>query len=124
MKHKVHEKFARRKKGEAFNYPHKLLEPILKETFGELLYQEQVMEAARVLAKYSLGQADLLRKAIGKKDEKIMTSQEQEFIEGCKRNKINEYLAKDIFSKIQSFAEYGFNKSHSMPAYYRIKRLI
>ena len=113
LKHKVHEKFARRKKGEAFNYPHKLLEPILKETFGELLYQEQVMETARVLAKYSLGQADLLRKAIGKKDEKIMTSQEQEFIEGCKRNKINEYLAKDIFSKIQSFAEYGFNKSHS-----------
>ena len=68
LKHKVHEKFARRKKGEAFNYPHKLLEPILKETFGELLYQEQVMETARVLAKYSLGQADLLRKAIGKKD--------------------------------------------------------
>src|SRR3546814_2475086 len=78
--------FGRRKNGEAeIAYPHPLLEPILSETYGIFVYQEQVMQAAQVLAGYSLGDADLLRRAMGKKDQKEMDSQRQRFVEGCKR---------------------------------------
>ena len=95
------------------SYPHPLLEPILSETYGVILYQEQVMQAAQVLAGYSLGQADILRRAMGKKKVEEMEEQRAVFVEGCKKNNIKEGLASKIFDLIEKFAGYGFNKSHS-----------
>jgi DNA polymerase-3 subunit alpha len=89
------------------------LEPILKDTYGIILYQEQVMQIAQVLAGYSLGEADLLRRAMGKKISKVMQEQKGRFLEGCRKNKISDNIAEDIFEKMAKFAEYGFNKSHS-----------
>jgi DNA polymerase-3 subunit alpha len=104
-----------RKSGKTrIRYDHPLLEPILKETYGVMVYQEQVQRAANVLAGYSLGQADILRRAMGKKDEDIMRKQRASFVEGCARtNGIDEELAARIFDNIQKFAGYGFNKAHS-----------
>ena len=110
----MHDEFVNRKNGKVpVTYPHKLLEPVLSETYGVILYQEQVMESARVLAGYSLGQADILRRAMGKKQVEEMDKQRIIFVNGCKDNNIKEDLANKIFNLIETFAGYGFNKSHS-----------
>ena len=108
------DKFINRKHGrEVTTYPHPLLEPILKETYGVMVYQEQVMEAARVLAGYSLGDADNLRRAMGKKKVEEMARERSRFIEGAARNDLDDKQAGDIFDNIEKFAGYGFNKSHA-----------
>jgi len=107
--------FGARKNGrEPIEYPHALLEPILKETYGIFVYQEQVMQAAQVLAGYSLGQADLLRRAMGKKIKAEMDAQRAGFVAGCASvNAIAEGKANELFDLIDKFAGYGFNKSHA-----------
>ena len=107
--------FGRRKGGtEPITYPHKLLEPILAETYGIFVYQEQVMQAAQVLAGFSLGGADLLRRAMGKKVKAEMDAQRAGFVEGCARvNGIGAQQANELFDLIDKFAGYGFNKSHA-----------
>ena len=107
--------FGRRKNGqEDIEYPHPLLEGILKETYGIFVYQEQVMQAAQILAGYSLGGADLLRRAMGKKIKSEMDAQRATFVEGCaKHNKIATAKANELFDLIDKFAGYGFNKSHA-----------
>ncbi len=107
--------FGRRKNGvEAIEYPHPKLEAILAETYGIIVYQEQVMQAAQVLAGYSLGDADLLRRAMGKKVQAEMDAQRQRFVEGCKANSaIEAKRANELFDLIDKFAGYGFNKSHA-----------
>jgi DNA polymerase-3 subunit alpha len=93
---------------------HPLLEPILRDTYGVMVYQEQVQKAANVLAGYSLGEADILRRAMGKKKQSEMDKQRAVFIQGCKDvNNINKDLAGRIFDNIAAFAGYGFNKAHS-----------
>lgn len=94
-------------------YLHPLLEPILKETFGVILYQEQVMQIVQVLAGFTLGQADLLRRAMGKKKHSILAAQRENFLNGARSNGIDETLAIEIFDLMAHFADYGFNKSHS-----------
>ncbi len=107
--------FVRFKHGEApVTYLHPKLEPVLKPTYGVIIYQEQVMQISQVLAGYSLGEADLLRRAMGKKDEKIMQAQRSEFIQGATRQGVERGLADHIFGVIEQFAKYGFNKSHSV----------
>ncbi|NIK72608.1 DNA polymerase-3 subunit alpha [Thermonema lapsum] len=107
--------YIRRKHGkEAVEYPHPLLEPILRDTFGIMVYQEQIMQAAQVLAGYTLGGADLLRRAMGKKKKEEMDKQRATFVKGCKeKNNIPEDKANEIFDIMAKFAEYGFNRSHS-----------
>jgi len=107
--------FVERKKGKAkVEYLHPLMEDVSKETYGILIYQEQVQQAANLLAGYSLGAADLLRRAMGKKDPEKMAQQRKVFVEGCaKTNKIPEKRANEIFDLLEKFAGYGFNKSHS-----------
>ncbi|MBN8818106.1 MAG: DNA polymerase III subunit alpha [Sphingomonas sp.] len=106
--------FGRRKNGqEEIEYPHPLLEPILNETYGIFVYQEQVMQAAQILAGYSLGGADLLRRAMGKKIKAEMDAQRLTFVEGCKTNNIDKKKANELFDLIDKFAGYGFNKSHA-----------
>ena len=94
-------------------YMHPKLEPVLAETYGIMIYQEQVQQAARVLAGYTLGEADLLRRAMGKKIKEEMDKQRQTFIEGSTENGLTEQLASDVFDQIGAFAGYGFNKSHA-----------
>ncbi len=95
-------------------YPHPLLEPVLEETFGVMIYQEQVLQAAHILAGYSLAEADILRRAIGKKDPTEMERQRATFLTGCLRlHGIRTAAAEEIFTTIERFAGYGFNKSHS-----------
>jgi DNA polymerase III subunit alpha len=99
---------------EKVQYPHPLLEPILKTTHGILVYQEQIMEAAKVLAGYSLGGADLLRRAMGKKDKEKMAKERDHFVKGCKEtNQIPGDKANEIFDLMERFANYGFNRSHA-----------
>lgn len=107
--------YIKRKKGETrINYDHPLLEKVTSETYGILVYQEQVQQAANLLAGYSLGQADLLRRAMGKKDKEKMAKERKVFIAGClEHNKIPEKKAAAIFDLLEKFADYGFNKSHS-----------
>ena len=107
--------FGRRKNGqESIEYPHPLLEGILKETYGIFVYQEQVMQAAQILAGYSLGGADLLRRAMGKKIQSEMDAQRATFVEGCaEHNAISAAKANELFDLIDKFAGYGFNKSHA-----------
>ena len=106
--------FCNRKHGrEEINYIHPMLKDVLKETYGIIVYQEQVMEIAQVLSNYSLGEADLLRRAMGKKIQKEMDDQKNRFIEGALKNKINEKEASKIFDLVDKFAGYGFNKSHA-----------
>ncbi len=106
--------FIARKHGEAvIHYAHPDLEPILKPTYGVILYQEQVMQIAQVLAGYSLGGADLLRRAMGKKKAEEMAKQRNYFVEGSSKNGIEEKTATYIFDLMEKFAGYGFNKSHS-----------
>jgi len=95
------------------DYIHPKLEPILKETFGVIVYQEQVMQAAQILAGYSLGDADLLRRAMGKKIMKEMRAQRVRFVSGCTERGIDKSQADAIFDLLERFAEYGFNKSHA-----------
>ncbi len=94
-------------------YLHPLLEPILKETFGVVLYQEQVMQIVQVLAGFTLGQADLLRRAMGKKKAAILMAQKENFLKGTAERGIDDALAEKIFDLLTHFADYGFNKSHS-----------
>lgn len=107
--------FGARKAGrEEIVYPHDLLEPILKETYGIFVYQEQVMQAAQILAGYSLGGADMLRRAMGKKIKAEMDAQRETFVKGCAEyNNIPAAKANELFDLIDKFAGYGFNKSHA-----------
>lgn len=89
------------------------LRPILEPTYGVILYQEQVMQVASILANYTLGEADILRRAMGKKDPEVMKAQRDRFIEGAKKNNIDVEKANRIFDRMEKFALYGFNKSHS-----------
>ncbi|WP_430912823.1 DNA polymerase III subunit alpha [Methylobacterium sp. sgz302541] len=98
---------------EADWYPHPLLEPILKETFGIIVYQEQVMEIAKVLAGYTLGEADMLRRAMGKKIRAEMDAQRARFVSGCTERGLTKPKADEIFDLLAKFADYGFNKSHA-----------
>jgi DNA polymerase-3 subunit alpha len=106
--------FIARKKGtQKVDYPHPDLEPVLKPTYGTILYQEQVMQIAQVLAGYSLGGADLLRRAMGKKKQEVMDQQRAIFVKGAVENGVEQSLATHIFDLMAEFAKYGFNKSHS-----------
>jgi len=106
--------FIDRKHGkQKIEYPLPQLEPILKDTYGVIVYQEQVMQIAQLLAGYTLGDADILRRAMGKKKAEEMASQRQRFMDGAQANKINVKKAGEIFDLMAKFAEYGFNKSHS-----------
>jgi DNA polymerase-3 subunit alpha len=105
--------FIARKHGTRFEYPHPCLEPVLANTYGIMVYQEQVMQTAQVAAGYSLGGADLLRRAMGKKKKEEMDQQRAVFVEGAGRNNIGEAQANEIFDVMEKFAGYGFNKSHA-----------
>jgi DNA polymerase III subunit alpha len=106
--------FGDRKNGRAkVEYPHPLLEGILAETYGIFVYQEQVMQAAQILAGFTLGDADLLRRAMGKKIKAEMDAQRAGFVAGCKANNIVDRQANELFDLIDKFAGYGFNKSHA-----------
>ncbi len=106
--------YINRKHGrEAPDFMHGSLEPILAETHGIMIYQEQVMQIAQVLAGYTLGDADLLRRAMGKKIQAEMDAQKESFVEGAKRNEVGPDTARRIFDQVNKFAGYGFNKSHA-----------
>jgi len=93
-------------------YAHPLLEPILAETYGIIVYQEQVIQIASALAGFTASEADLMRRAMGKKKAKVMEQQRAKFIDGCQANGIDREIAESIFADIETFADYGFNKSH------------
>ncbi len=106
--------FIARKHGtKKIEYLHPMLEPVLKETYGIIVYQEQVMRIASELAGFTLGGADLLRRAMGKKNVELMAEQRKKFIEGCKEKNIPANTANQIFDLMDKFAGYGFNKSHA-----------
>lgn len=106
--------FIERKHGrQEIKYEHPQLEGILNDTYGIILYQEQVQKIAATLANYSLGEADLLRRAMGKKKPEEMAKQKARFISGCRENKVDERVADELFELMAKFAAYGFNKSHS-----------
>ena len=108
------DEFINRRHGRSeVKYLHPKLEPILKETYGVILYQEQVMQIANLLAGFSLGEADILRRAMGKKKPKLMDEQKDKFLEGASQNGIERSTARRIFELMAHFAGYGFNKSHS-----------
>ncbi len=108
------EEYIKRKHGkEKIKYLHPLLEPVLKDTHGVIVYQEQVMQIAQVLGAYSMGDADILRRAMGKKDPEEMAAQRERFVEGAQGKKIDPQKAAEIFDQMETFARYGFNKSHS-----------
>ncbi len=102
----------RRTGREPVNYPHPSLESVLKETYGVMVYQEQVMQVANRLAGFSLGEADILRRAMAKKKVKVMAKQHDKFIEECVKNGTGKDVAEKIFEQISAFAGYGFNKCH------------
>ena len=108
------ENYIKRKHGkEDIIYLHPKLESVLSETYGITIYQEQVMKIAQTLAGFSLSQADTLRWAIGKRKRSLMSSLKKDFIEGCVKNNVKEYQAESIFKQVETFAGYGFNKSHA-----------
>ncbi|MCR5563704.1 MAG: DNA polymerase III subunit alpha [Desulfovibrio sp.] len=108
------DEFIKRKHGKVeVKYPHPSLEGCLKDTYGVIVYQEQVMQIAQIIANYTLGGADLLRRAMGKKKAEAMRQQRAIFVEGAKKNGIGKDLADEIFDLMEKFAAYGFNKSHS-----------
>ncbi len=108
------EEFIKRKRGkEPIHYLHPALEPILKETYGVIVYQEQVMKIAQVLAGYTLGDADNLRRAMGKKKAEEMAVERVRFLDGAAKQRLKADLAGEIFDQMETFAAYGFNKSHS-----------
>lgn len=98
---------------EPIHYPHPVLESILKETYGVIVYQEQIMEIAATMAGFSLAQADLLRRAIGKKKKQILDEQQEIFVRGCLEKGYPRKLAREVYDLILKFASYGFNKSHA-----------
>ncbi len=106
---------ARKNGTQSVEYAHPLLEPILKDTFGIFVYQEQVMAAATNLANYSLAEADLLRRAMGKKKHEEMVAHRSKFVENSAKNGVPNKIANEIFDQMQEFSGYGFNKSHSTP---------
>ncbi|MEI6242300.1 MAG: DNA polymerase III subunit alpha, partial [Chlamydiota bacterium] len=106
--------FIQRKHGkESIDIEHPWMKEILAETYGVMVYQEQVMQIASKLADYSLGEGDVLRRAMGKKDKQEMEKQREKFTKGCNKNGISEEIAIKVFEKIERFASYGFNKSHA-----------
>jgi DNA polymerase-3 subunit alpha len=106
--------FINRKHGrEPVTFPHPSLEWVLRDTYGVIVYQEQVMQISQVLGGYTLGRADLLRRAMGKKKAEVMQAERAGFLEGCKKNNVDLKVAGEIFDLMEKFAEYGFNKSHS-----------
>ena len=106
--------FCRRKLGQQkVTYPHPSTESILKETYGIAVYQEQVMQIAQAVAGYSLGSADILRRAMGKKDQVEMDAQREGFVSGAIKNNLNKNQANELFNLLEKFAGYGFNKSHA-----------
>jgi DNA polymerase-3 subunit alpha len=105
--------FCRRKHGEKFDYPHPAVEPVLRETYGIMVYQEQVMQMAQVVGGYSLGGADLLRRAMGKKNAEEMAQQREIFVNGALKNGTSKEQAVHLFDLMEKFAGYGFNKSHA-----------
>ncbi|MDR1966792.1 MAG: DNA polymerase III subunit alpha [Synergistaceae bacterium] len=108
------DQYVKRKHGlEAVEYPHPLLSEALSETYGVILYQEQVMQCAARLAGYTLGEADLLRRAMGKKKHEVMMEQRAKFVDGAQKKEVPSAKAEEIFDIIEKFAGYGFNKSHS-----------
>ena len=109
------EDFIKRKHGKIpVEYPHPMLEPVLKETYGVILYQEQVMRIASVMGGFSLGQADLLRRAMGHKESDVLLAQRQAFLEGAEKQGVSNEVANHVFDLMVHFAGYGFNKSHSV----------
>lgn len=109
-------KYVARKHGEEpISYPHPMLKDILEPTYGVMVYQEQVMQIAQVIAGYTLGQADLLRRAMGKKIKAEMDMQKERFVQGCLQNHLTNQEAEALFEQISKFAGYGFNKSHATP---------
>lgn len=107
--------FVKRKRGEEpIEYPHPLLEPILKDTYGVIVYQEQVMQIANVMAGFTLGEADLLRRAMGKKLPEVLAQQRSRFLNGALERGIPEEIANHVFDLMEYFAGYGFNKSHTV----------
>lgn len=136
MQSGMHETYVECKHGrKPIVYPHPLLEDVLGTTYGVIVYQEQVMSAAQVMAGYSLGEADMLRRAMGKKKPEVMRAQRERFVEGSVRNGIDRTKAGEVFDLIDYFSGYGFNKSHSaayglisyqtawMKAHYRIEHM-
>ena len=106
--------YVERKHGRSpVNYPHPMLEEILKETQGVIIYQEQVMQIAQVMSGYSLGEADILRRAMGKKIQSVMDEQRGRFCEGAVERGVSEKKASEVFDLVTKFASYGFNKSHA-----------
>jgi DNA polymerase-3 subunit alpha len=109
-------KYLARKHGEEpVTFPHPSLQPILEKTYGVMVYQEQVMQIAQVMGGYTLGRADILRRAMGKKDKKEMDNQCKIFVDGATQNGISAGIASHVFDLMAKFASYGFNKSHSAP---------
>lgn len=107
--------YINRKHGrEPVTYLHPILEPVLKDTYGIMLYQEQIMQIARDMAGYSLGDADLLRRAMGKKKPEEMAKQRKIFLKGSVERGIDEKIANEVFDQMETFARYGFNRSHSV----------
>jgi len=108
------DEFIKRKHGrKKIRYDHPDLEPILKETYGIIVYQEQVMQIANKIAGFSLAQADIMRRAMGKKQKSLMAGQKKEFINGAVNKNISQKKAESIYGLVEKFAQYGFNKSHS-----------
>ncbi len=108
------EPYIRRKHGkEQVEYDHPLLEPVLRDTYGVIIYQEQVMRVAQALSGYTLEEADILRAAMGKKNKVVMERERERFMDGAKRNGVDRAMAQSIFEKIETFASYGFNRSHA-----------
>lgn len=107
--------YARRKHGEeAVVMPHEALRPILAETYGVIIYQEQIMGIASTMAGFTFGEADLLRRAISKKNEAVMQAQRQKFIDGAQAKGFDEQVAQQVYALIERFADYGFPKSHAV----------
>ena len=106
--------FSARKHGKKkIEYPHSSLVPILEETYGIIVYQEQVMQIAHDIAGFTLAEADIMRRAMGKKDKKLMNKLSLKFVEGAQKNEISKRKAQEIYTLIEKFAQYGFNKSHA-----------
>ncbi|NLJ99633.1 MAG: DNA polymerase III subunit alpha, partial [Clostridia bacterium] len=106
--------FAKQKHGEmAIEYAHPDLKPVLKDTYGNMLYQEQVMKVASTLAGFTLGEADILRRAMGKKQPQVLAAQREKFLEGAEKHGVSISTAQEVFELMEFFSGYGFNKSHS-----------
>lgn len=107
--------YAERKQGrQAVTYPHPDLEPILNKTYGVLVYQEQIMQIASRMAGFSMGEADILRRAVSKKQGEVIQEQREKFIQGCQKQGYKETIAQEVFQWIVRFSDYGFNRSHAV----------